>query len=351
MHEDSQLTYGELNARANRLAHYLRGLGVKADDRVAICVERSLDMMVGLLAILKAGSAYVPLDPAYPAERLAFLMQDCTPVALLTRSKGKEALGRGADGFTVIDLEADAPLWASEAATNLDPASLGLMPNNLAYVIYTSGSTGTPKGVAVEHQQLVNQVSAMRAIYGLGPEDRLLQFASIAFDISVEEIFGALLAGASLVLRTEAWLTDAPAFWALCDWQGITFVSLPTQFWLDLAQETDVSIPVHLREIVVGGDALTEAGLKAWLARKGHRPKLVNTYGPTETTVNATFLGLSEETRSWRSIGHPIPNARIYILDNQGQPVPIGVTGEIYIGGAGVARGYLNRPELTAERF
>jgi amino acid adenylation domain-containing protein len=349
--EGRRLSYGELNARANRLAHHLRRLGVKPDGRVAICVDRGFEMIAGLLAVLKAGGAYVPLDPAYPANRLAFMLADSAPVAVLTESAGKAALAGHHIAAQVIDL-GDAAQWAGESDANLDCAAIGLGPRNLAYVIYTSGSTGAPKGVMVEHRQLCGQISSMRSPYGLSEKDRVLQFASVTFDISIEEIFGALLSGAALILRTQAWVAEPAEFWASCGKHAISVVSLPTQFWLTLVQPNDTAIPACLRLIIIGGDAVTEAGLKAWLSRDGYRPRLFNTYGPTETTVNATLNEMKANGgRDYRSIGRPISNTRIYILDPHGEPLPIGVTGELYIGGVGVARGYLNRPELTAERF
>jgi amino acid adenylation domain-containing protein len=221
----------------------------------------------------------------------------------------------------------------------------------LAYVIYTSGSTGAPKGVMIEHRQLCHQVTALKNQYGLRANDRMLQFASFTFDVSVEEIFGALLSGAELVLRTDAWLAGAADFWTLCHEHKVSIVNLPTLFWRQLAQEEQAAISTCVRLIIIGGDAVGSAALAVWFRRESHRPPLANAYGPTETTVNATICQLTPEPHTWRSIGRPISNTRIYILDAHGEPAPIGAAGELYIGGAGVARGYLNRPELTAERF
>ena len=337
------LSYRELNGRASRLAHHLRGLGVKPGERVAFCVERSLEMVVGLLAVLKAGGAYVPLDPAYPAARLAFMLEDSAPVALLADSAGQAALAGQDIAVPVIDL-GDAGRWAGEPAANLDCAGLGLTPRHLAYVIYTSGSTGTPKGVMVEHRGVVNQITALQKRYALVSGDRILQFASVTFDVSVEEIFSALLSGAALVLRNDAWLIGKD-FWALCERHGISVANLPTLFWQELVRADMAAIPGNLRQIIIGGEAVSGAAIASWFQCNAYLPSLYNAYGPSETTVNASVHEVTSQALSSQCIGRPVSNTRIYILDAHGEPVPIGVTGELYIGGAGVARGYLNRPE------
>ncbi|HEY4050821.1 MAG TPA: amino acid adenylation domain-containing protein, partial [Acidobacteriaceae bacterium] len=348
--QDRELSYGELNRRANQLAHHLRKLGVRPDDRVAICVERSFQMIVALLAVLKAGAAYVPLDPAYPLERLGFMLEDSEPVALLTQNHLLSLLANKVS-VSVLDLEQDAALWAMEAETNPDPQALRLNVHHLAYVIYTSGSTGQPKGVMVEHRSVVNQISALKLHYELSESDRILQFAPFTFDMSVEEIFGALLSGAALVLRSEQWLESEESFWACCESFRISCANLPPAFWQQLIKERSRAIPRSLRQISLGGEAVRQSALSTWFKRRGYLPRLVNAYGPTETTVNATLLEVTPEHIAYSLIGRPIWNTRIYILDGHGAPVPVGVAGELYIGGAGVARGYLKRPELTAERF
>ncbi len=351
VHEDSRLSYAELNAQANRLAHHLRGLGVKPDVRVAICAERSLNMVVGMLAILKAGGAYVPLDPAYPKERLKFMLEDSAPVALLTQGRLVSLFEGTTKSLPAIDLEADFPNWADLPDNNPDHSESRVTPNNLAYVIYTSGSTGQPKGVMIEHKGLCNLLTDVKNRYSIRAEDRILQFAAIAFDMSIQDIFGALLWGAGLVLRTDAWLTGAGKFWALCEQHGVSILTLPTLFWQQLVQEEHVIIPDCVRHITIGGEAVSNTVLAAWFARKSYRPKLFNGYGPTETTIYSTSHEPLADSISWQSIGRPIANTRVYILDADKQPVPVGLAGELYIGGAGIARGYLNRPELTAERF
>lgn len=351
IHENSRLSYAELNASANRLAHYLRELGVKPDALVAICIERGLNMIVGLLAILKAGAAYLPLDPAYPQDRLAFMLEDSAPVAVLTQDRLESLFAGVAKNLPVIDLESVFPVWAHQPDTNPDRQALGLSPRHLAYLIYTSGSTGKPKGVMLEHQGLCSMVTDLKKRYQMETTDRMLQFATIAFDVSVEEIFVTLLSGAALVLRTDEWLCDASTFWTLCQNNEVSIVNLPTLFWQQLAQEHQAVIPSTVRHIIIGGDAVSSKALADWFERESYRPKLLNAYGPTETTVNATIHEPTANALSWQAIGRPIANTSIYILDANRQPVPIGVAGELFIGGAGIARGYLNRPELTAERF
>ena len=346
VHESGMLSYAELESRANRLAHELLARGVRPDDRVAICVERGIAMVVGLLAILKAGGAYVPLDPAYPADRLAFMLADSAPVLLLTQSSP----GKQLPAHDVPVLRLDQPLgWAARPDTR--PQVAGLSSHHLAYVIYTSGSTGMPKGVMVEHRNVCHQIAAVQVKYDLGAQDRLLQFGAVTFDMSVEEIFGALCTGAALVLRNDACLEGAASLWAFCRQHKVSVVDLPTRFWQTLVEAGSHLIPAHVRLIIIGGEAVAPGALAAWFGGQEHPARLINTYGPTETTVNATMGELTADPASWQSIGGPVPTATIHVLDTRRQPLPIGVVGEIYIGGAGVARGYLNRPELTAERF
>src|SRR5882724_5506253 len=345
--EDESLSYRELNQRANRLAHHLRSLGVQPDERVALCVPRSIEMVVGLLAVLKAGAAYVPLDPAYPRERLAHMLADSAPVALLSHTSVRHTLPELTT--PVLDLLADAALWRHLPASN--PTRGALQPNHLAYVIYTSGSTGQPKGVMVEHRGVCNQIIALQRRYGVGSSDRVLQFASLTFDMSVEEIFTSVLSGAALVLRTQSWLASTDQFQALCDRHGITVANLPTIFWQQVVSDKPPHWPATLRQIMIGGEAVGQASMQAWFASACPRPQLFNAYGPTEATVNAAIMQAQADPCTWRLIGHPIANTSIYILDPQGQPTPLGVPGEIHIGGVQVARGYLNRHELSAERF
>ncbi|MBA3774792.1 MAG: amino acid adenylation domain-containing protein, partial [Ramlibacter sp.] len=240
---------------------------------------------------------------------------------------------------------------AGQSEANPSRVAIGLASHHLAYAIYTSGSTGQPKGVMVEHRNVCNQVRALQHRYELNPQDRVLQFASIAFDMSVEELFGALLSGCAVILRTDRWLTGAQGFLALCECNAISVANLPTIFWQSLELDQTTFYPACLRQIMIGGGPVEARALAAWFNHHGYQPKLFNAYGPTEATVNATIQEVSADRGMWRSIGRPIANTRVYLLDGQGQPVAIGVAGEIYIAGDGVARGYLNRPDLTAERF
>jgi amino acid adenylation domain-containing protein len=347
-HDGEQISYAELDHRANRLAHHLRGLGVGSEDRVALCLQRSPDLIVAVLATLKAGAAYVPLDPSHPDQRLAWQLEDCAPAVLLTQSDLRPRL-QPPPCCTTIALDAHAP-WAAAPTHAPDQSGLSGDGSHLAYVIYTSGSTGTPKGVMVEHRQLSHQIAALQSLYGFTAEDRVLQFSGLSFDVAGEEIFGALSHGATLVLRIDAWLAEPRRWCELCAAHRLSVANLPTLFWQRLAQATDAEFPPSLRQIVIGGDAVGAVALDAWWRRDGHRPALANAYGPTETTINATVARCRAED-SPLSIGRPVPNARVYLLNAHGEPVPVGAVGEIWIGGAGVARGYLHRPELTAERF
>jgi amino acid adenylation domain-containing protein len=352
VYQDERLSYEELNQRANRVAHRLVGLGVKPDDRVAICLERNLEMVVGVLGILKAGGAYVPLDPAYPVERLRYILEDSRPTALLTEGKllHKGVLPSLPGDLPIVDLTAPEAGWPNPPTNNLTLDAIGLTARHLAYIIYTSGSTGRPKGAMIEHEQLVNRILALRTRYGLSDRDRVLQFASLTFDASVEEIFGTFLAGATLILRTDAWISNGTEIQKQCSTQGITVLDLPTRFWQTICRE--LAQPVTgIRLIIIGGEAVDPTALRAWFDIARHSPTLLNTYGPTEVTIVATAAELTGDASLWNAIGKPVSNTRLYILDYCGRPAPIGVTGEIYIGGAGIARGYLNRPEFTAERF
>ncbi|RTQ35418.1 amino acid adenylation domain-containing protein [Variovorax gossypii] len=347
-HDGERLSYAELDQRANQLAHHLRGLGVGAEDRIALCLPRGFDLIVAVLGTLKAGAAYAPLDAAYPDQRLAWQLEDCTPAVLLTHSTLRPRL-RPPPRCTTIALDGYEPL-VNDPVHPPEARDLPEDGSHLAYVIYTSGSTGTPKGVMVEHRQLSHQIAALQALYGFGAEDRVLQFSSLSFDVAGEEIFGALSHGATLVLRTDEWLAE-PARWCeLCSENGLSVANLPTLFWQRLALSSEAAFPPSLRQIVIGGDAVGAAALDAWWRREGHRPALANAYGPTETTINAT-VARCHAGDSPLDIGRPVANARVYLLDAHGEPVPLGAVGEIWIGGAGVARGYLNRPELTAQRF
>jgi amino acid adenylation domain-containing protein len=349
--EEKQLTYRELNAKANQLANYLRSLGVEPEVLVGICVERSLEMIIGLLGILKAGGAYVPLDPNYPSERLAFMLEDSSVPVLLTQERLVEKLPE--HSAYVVCLDSD---WEKIAVHSKENPSIPVKPKNLAYVIYTSGSTGKPKGVLIQHESLVNYTTVASAEYRIQKCDRILQFSSISFDVSAEEIYTSLTSGATLVLRTDTMLDSIQGFLQKCKNGEITVMALPTAYWYELtaflSQET-LALPPSLRLVIIGGEKALSERLKTWLECVEQRVRLVNNYGPTEATVGATIYDLSVGDTKLKElpIGRPIGNVQTYILDGNRQPVPIGVPGELYIGGASLARGYLNRPELTDERF
>ncbi|MEG4809777.1 amino acid adenylation domain-containing protein [Microcoleus sp. F8-D3] len=349
--KEEQLTYRELNAKANQLAHHLQALGVKPETLVAICVERSLEMIVGLLGILKAGGAYVPLDAAYPSERLAFMLEDSAVPVLLTQQRLVDRLAQHEAQVVCLDTQ-----WEAIAQHSEENTACSVNAENLAYVIYTSGSTGKPKGVTIQHRSLVNYTTAVNIEYEIEKRDRILQFSSISFDVSAEEIYSSLTSGATLVLRTESMLDSIEGFLQKCKNWEITVMALPTAYWHELtaflSQET-LALPPSLRLIIIGGEKALPDRFKTWLECVGERVRLVNNYGPTETTVGSTIYDLSvaDTTLKELPIGRPLGNVQTYILDGNRQPLPIGIPGELHIGGAGVARGYLNRPDLTDERF
>ncbi|WP_164014709.1 non-ribosomal peptide synthetase [Pyxidicoccus trucidator] len=337
----AKLTYRQLDARANQLAHHLRGLGVSTDARVALGLERSLEFVVSLLAVLKAGGAYVPLDPWLPPARLASMVEDARPRVLLTT----RALLPGLSGLglatVVLD---DAPL--SALPTSAPPATA--LPGSLAYVIFTSGSTGRPKGVAVEHQSVLRTVLGVDYLH-FGPDESLLQVAPISFDVSVMELWGALLHGARLVLLPPH-TPSLEELATLLRRERITTCWLPSGLFSQMVESEFDSLRT-VQQLIAGGDVVS--ALHARKVLEGLSASLTNGYGPTEATVFAVCHRMTSPARLSASvpIGRPIGNTRVYVLDDSGQPVPVGVTGELFIGGDGVARGYLEQPALTAERF
>ncbi|MGF6191971.1 amino acid adenylation domain-containing protein [Serratia sp. 2723] len=339
------ISYGELNLRANALAHQLMAQGVKAEDRVAICADRSAEMIVGILAILKAGCAYLSLPHDIAAERLKFMLDDAKPVMILAEPA---TLALFQDCGITHRLLPEVNTAVIPAMANPQPQ---LAPHNLAYVIYTSGSTGNPKGVLVEHGNLVQQMVTWCQQWKLGKQDKVLQFCNTTFDVSVSEIFSALTSGATLVLRDERWLAGSTDFWQLCQEYGISYLDIPYQFWRKLCEESSGPLPPALRLVCISGEAAAPEMLERWLKQYPDKPELVNCYGPTETTITATTHSPKLGVDHIDAIGRPTANIRIYLLDNEGQPVPRGVIGEVYIGGPGVTRGYLNLPAMTAERF
>ncbi len=349
-----QLSYRDLNARANQLACYLQKHGVEPETLVGVCTERSLEMLVGLLGVLKAGGAYVPLDPSYPPERIAFMLEDSGARILLTQSRlGVDGLlSRGDPNVRLVHLDADWQMIAQESDVN---AASGVTPENLAYVIYTSGSTGKPKGVQVPHRAVVNHNWAVMRQFRLEPRDRVLQFSTINFDAAVEEIFPTLLSGATLVLRPAGLLTGNELM-QLVEAERLTVLDLPTAYWHEWVYELSLSpaaLPASLRLVAVGGEKARADRWALWQKLGDANLAWINTYGPTEATIIATAFHVEsgESIKGEIPIGKPIANTQIYLLDQNMQPVPIGIPGELHIGGAGLARGYLNRPELTTEKF
>ena len=351
---DEQLSYRELNRRANRLAHQLRQLGVGADTLVGLCMDRSPEQIVSVLAILKAGGAYVPLDPSYPRARLALMIDDTQAPVILTQQHLAERLPDSNAHVLCVD---DSAATTPDHDLNLDATS---SVDSLAYVIYTSGSTGTPKGVLISHLGLVNHTYAMIESHALDSDDRVLQFSSLGFDASAATLFPALIAGAALVLPSAApseLLGDQLT--QLCERERVSILQLPASVWHRWVDDLMVHgkpFRAPVKVLLVGGESPSLDKLRDWTRLAGRTMTFLNAYGPTEATITATLYSMvcdEHSTAALTSIpmGRPLANKQIFLLDSQLQPVPIGAPGELYIGGIGLARGYLNRPELTAERF
>ncbi|MHA6940169.1 non-ribosomal peptide synthetase, partial [Ralstonia pseudosolanacearum] len=340
-HEGRQVSYAELNARANRVAHALIGLGVGPDARVGLCAERSVELVVGLLGILKAGGGYVPLDPSYPQDRLTYMLEDSAPVAVLAQSNTREPLG----ALSVPVLDLDGPLEEAEH----DPQVTGLEPHHLAYVIYTSGSTGRPKGVMVEHRGLSNLLDWYLEDLGLCSDDTVLLVSSYSFDLTQKNILGPLLAGGRLHLAGP-FVPDALV--AQIRREGITHINLSPSAFHALIDAAGAEGLGGLRRVVLGGEPIQPARLQGL---PEPRPRFINSYGPTECSDVVAWHALDAELDRYRAasvpLGRSVRNVRLYVLDAHRQPVPTGVAGEIYVGGAGVGRGYRNLPELTGACF
>ncbi len=348
VYEDQLLTYGELDRRANRLAHRLRDLGVGPDVVVGVAAERSLELVVGLLAVLKAGGAYLPLDPSYPADRLAFMIEDARLPLLLTQQRLRDALPAGSAQVLVLDAANVGGLGTGSAGR---PASR-VQPENLAYVIYTSGSTGRPKGSTLAHRGIVNRLRWMQDAYGLKPGEGVLQKTPASFDVSVWEFFWPLLAGARLVLARPGGQQDTAYLTGLIARQGITTLHFVPSMLQAFLEEPRLADAAGLRRVIASGEALPRELVERFLTRLPST-ELHNLYGPTEASVDVTAWACAREPDGRRGIpiGRPIDNLRLHLLDPAGSPVPIGVPGHLHIGGVGLARGYLRRPDLTAERF
>jgi|GEM_PF-1255062 len=344
--EEQQLTYAELNAKANQLAHYLQGLGVGSEVLVGLCIKRSVNMVIAMLGILKAGGAYVPLDPAYPAERLSFMLQDAELSIVVTQEKLSSGLLEQTTSATpnlrLVFLDND---WAEISQQSQDNLGIDINPANLAYTIYTSGSTGKPKGVQIVHQSVVNFLSAMGSSPGLSKEDTLIAVTTISFDISVLEIYLPLISGARCILVSRQVSRDAEQLMKLIERCNATVMQATPSTWRMLV-EAGWQGNKQLK-ILCGGESWTRDLAEQLLEKCAN---LWNVYGPTEATVWATIHQVEAGVGSI-PIGRPIANTQVHILDPNQQPVSIGEPGELHIGGLGLARGYLNRPKLTSEKF
>ncbi len=353
---EHHVTFGALNSRANQLGWHLRALGVGPERLVALCLPRSVEMLVSLLGVLKAGGAYLPLDPAYPTRHLTSLLQDSQAELVLTLHALPTEVDAGR--ATVFDL---ASAWPRVVTENSAELASAVVPSNLAYVVYTSGSTGQPKGVLISHSALVSHSITLARRFDLCPEDRVLQFASLSFDVAAEEIFPTWLTGAGLVLHRSQSPLPLDELTALLWQQGLTVLNLPTSYWhhwtTNLA-ETGQGLPGSLRLLIVGSESASLEQLQNWRAQAGQPIDWRYAYGVTEATITSTLYDLpSTQTpdelaaNATIPIGRPLENTQIYVLDAHLQPVPIGVTGNLYLGGVALARGYHRRPELSAERF
>jgi amino acid adenylation domain-containing protein len=346
-------SYRLLNERADQLARYLKSQGVAMESRVAICMERSLEMVAALLGVLKMGAAYVPMDPLYPRERLGFMIEDSGAQMVLTQKQFVATFHNRTVPVLALD-----ETWPSVAALPEIDSRMRTTPENVAYVLYTSGTTGEPKGVEISHRALVNHSTAMGKHYGLQPADRVLQFASISFDVAAEECFPTWAVGATVVLRPNEPVPEFPDFQQFIEDHGLTVLNLPTPYWTEwiaAIEQGGMALPLSVRLVIVGGEKALPESLVRWQRLTGDRIVWCNSYGPTEATITASYF-VPEPQKNWISsstvpIGRPIANVELYVLDQSLEPVPIGVAGELYIGGAGLARGYHRQPARTADKF
>ncbi|MEC9374863.1 MAG: amino acid adenylation domain-containing protein, partial [Pseudomonadota bacterium] len=349
------LTYVQLEKRANQFAQLLINKGLKRNETVAICSNRCLNYFVAQLAILKTGAAVLPIDPSYPINRLNFMLNDSDArYVIFGDGLNKKIINSMKENVNILYLsESINSSSRLEKFSNLSQSK----PNDVAYILYTSGSTGQPKGVELEHRGLVNYIHQLGIKTSLLPGDRVLQFANLSFDIALEECFGALVHGATLVLRNDEMTSSVQAFLSYCNQKKISWLSLPTAWWHELCNELNklyFELPKELRLILIGGEKVNQKSFRQWHEKVGTSLRLINTYGPTEASIVASWIELTyldPDHHGEIPIGQPIPNSRIWVVDERCQPLPVGVPGEVCIAGVGVARGYRNRPELSAEKF
>ncbi|HEY9836314.1 MAG TPA: amino acid adenylation domain-containing protein, partial [Vampirovibrionales bacterium] len=334
-----------LNRRSNQVAHYLQKLGIKSEEVVGICAEQSLDAIVGMVGILKAGGAYLPLDPSYPRDRLEWMGDDAASRIVLTPQRFEQQLSGVGEVRVCCDRD-----WQAISQESPENLTLSLTGDRLAYVIYTSGSTGKPKGVAVSHQA-VNRLVLNTNYIQITPQDRIAQAATLAFDAATFEIWGALLNGAHLVEISPGVTLSPHDLVRELQAQQIDILFLTTALFQQVVRTVPQGFQ-SLRCLLFGGETVDPRWVKK-LLKQGAPQALIHVYGPTENTTFSTYYRFNSlsETASTVPIGKPISNTQVYLLDEQLQPVPVGISGEIYLGGDGLARGYLNRPELTEERF
>ncbi|HLL45842.1 MAG TPA: amino acid adenylation domain-containing protein, partial [Longimicrobiaceae bacterium] len=346
--EGESLSYAELERRSNRLAHHLRALGVGPEVRVGVRMERGVQMVVALLGTLRAGGAYVPIDPSYPADRTAYVLADSGVAVLLTEARPGGVPDAG--GARVVCLDGDREEIGRRPG---EAPPVEVAPDNLAYVIYTSGSTGRTKGAMNAHRGVVNRLLWMQEAYGLGPDDVVLQKTPYGFDVSVWEFFWPLLAGARMVLARPEGHRDAAYLADLIESEGVTTLHFVPSMLGAFLEEPELPRRCRsVRRVVCSGEALPAELADRFHARMNARAELHNLYGPTEAAVDVTAWACERgDPRRSVPIGRPVANTRIYLLDSRMDPVPLGVAGELYIGGVQVGRGYLDRPALTAERF
>ena len=355
-----QLTYGELNAKSNQLAHYLRSSGISSrftetTPIIAVYLERSPELIIAFLGILKAGAAHLSLDPLELDQRRAYKLEDSNASFLLTQDSLFDSIVLESFAGGVLCMDRDWPKISISRTENLPTVTNS---QSLAYVIYTSGSTGNPKGAMIRHQGLANHSIGIRNLFALNPDDRILQFSSMSFDIIIEEIYPTLISGAALVLRSDTITSSIAQFISFINTHHISILNLPTAFWHELVigmTTLNLSLSPTLRLVITGGEKASKQLYQQWCERVRSEVRWINSYGPTEATISATMYEPAAEgfqlDQSGIPIGRPNSNVQIYILDPDLNPVPIGVSGELYIGGAGVGAGYINSPKQTAEKF